>query len=153
MACGCNKRKISGMKKGKFNMETLAKVAAGGLVGLALNAAIKKATASMPNKEMIEKAVPLAKAAAGFLMTKQKGNLLPYMGLGMIAEGAVEAALVLAPDIFDINVSGFGDVYTSIGNPYEYDALPGGSINSYMYDDTTEGDELIAGTDSESLTI
>ena len=96
--------------------------------------------------------VPFVKIAGGYLLAdKAPSQTLAYMGVGIMAEGAIEAAIVAAPDTFAI--SGFGDMFTAIGNPYSYDALPGVGRMYESYDQYTEGDELIAGVTADNMVV
>ncbi len=159
----CSCQKISGMKKrnrklGKsginVDMEGLLYTAGGAVAGLAINAFLKKATANMSveSQQTLSKAMPFVKIAGGYLLAdKAPSQALAYMGIGLTAEGAIEAALVAAPDTFAI--SGFGDMFTAIGNPYSYDALPGVGRMYESYDQYTEGDELIAGVTADNMVV
>lgn len=163
----CSCQKISGMKKrnrklGKsginVDMEGLLYTAGGAVAALGLNVLLNRATENMSteSKKTLGKVVPFVKIAGGYLLAdKAPSQTLAYMGVGVMAEGAIEAAIVAAPETFSIvpTIAGFGDMYTAIGNPYSYDALPGVGRMYESYDQYTEGDELIAGVTADNMVV
>lgn len=159
MACKCHK--IGAMKKrnvGKskvaVDMEALMYASGGALISLSANYLVGQAIKNQGQniKDTVDKFLPLAKAAGGyFLTTMSNDSRLAYAGIGVMAESATEFALKAGSKYFVPSaVSGFGDVFTAIGDPYKYDSLPGASMGAMYEDMYTEGDELIAGTGSSA---
>lgn len=120
MGCNCKKiGKTMSRRSKSFETEDLLYAGLGALAGLALNPIINKAVANQPEgtRNMIGTALPVVKGGVGaYLATQQKQNKkLRFIGLGMVATGALELGVRAKPDLFSI--SGTGDVYRAIGSP------------------------------------
>lgn len=105
-------------KKSQFSMEDVLFGAGGALVGLAANGVINKALANMPegNRQMIGKALPIAKAVGGAYMAIKKGvdRKWRFFSAGIATAGAIETGVKFQPNLFSI--SGTGDLFSMIGN-------------------------------------
>jgi len=94
--------------------EDVLYLAAGAVGGLILNKGINMALANQPEgktKEILQKAVPALKLAAGgygATMKKQKRGVR-YAALGLAATGAIELGIQLVPQYASIN--GTGNLY------------------------------------------
>ena len=149
-----NKRRSVGKSKASLDVEMLLYATGGALASLASNYLVGQVIKNQGQnvKDTVDKFLPIAKAAGGyFLTTMSKDARLAYAGIGVMAESATEFALKAGSQYFVPSaVSGFGDVFTSIGDPYRYDSLPGASMGSMHEDIYSEGDELIAGAGGAS---
>jgi len=96
-------RRVSGVGAIGISMETLAGIAAGAAASKALNGVTK-------NIDMITKKpiiLPALKVGIGFLgYTKLQNPFLRDMASGMVAEGALHALDVLAPNVFKAPLAG-----------------------------------------------
>lgn len=118
--CSCRKRKISGMSKKKISIEIedIVTIAGGAALSFAANGILNKALANMPQKEMIGKALPFAKAGLGvFLATNKKNSrMIKLLGAGVVGGSAIELGVKFAPQFFSIAGLDQGDVFSQIGN-------------------------------------
>lgn len=108
------KRRKSRRSSVTVTKEDVLYLAAGAVGGLILNKGINMALANQPEgktKEILQKAIPALKLAAGGYGATMKGQKrnIRYVALGMAATGAIELGIQLVPEYASIN--GTGNLY------------------------------------------
>ena len=138
--CGCNSSKMKKKKIGKYGVERLLAVGAGALGGVLINNVVKNYTDGMDEEKKVtfSKVWPVVKIVGGGYMVMQKNQMVSDAGLGVVAEGAVEAALVFAPNQFQLSgLAGFwgedSHYYSDIGSAYQ--SLPLDAASSRLLEE------------------
>lgn len=161
--CGCQNR-VSGMKrnykkilqkKASVSAQDVGVAAVGGLVSLALNGLVSKATANM-NEDMranVAKILPLAKVGVGgYLFLNSNDRMLQFAGLGMAGTGVIESASKWAPQYFSISGTDDDDLFSLLGSadPSLLISLdPGGS----MEDSELESDNILGTEEYQEVPV
>lgn len=135
-------------KKSKAQVTNrLAYGAGGAIASLVVNYAASKVAlknSDESTKEFARKYLPVGKAVLGTVVALTSKN-------GDIRDAAIGFAIVSGVEGLQANVpmfqiSGLGDLWETIGNPYSYDALPGASMGK-MY--AKKESNYIAGMNEE----
>lgn len=120
----------------KGELERLGYAAGGAVVSLLVNYGVKQIVKNQDpsTQKTLGTALPIAKVVIGGLIAAQsKDARLRDFGLGMGAMAAGEFALQSGSQYFNVAISGWGDLYSQIGNPY-YDRLPGEGVGDIFQD-------------------
>lgn len=104
---GRSRASIRGVGRGSgIGMETLAAVAAGGVVSKALNGITKNIPAVRNNKVVL----PAAKIGGGYYLASNQRGFLGDMGYGFIVEGVLDLMERNAPNVFQRLASGVAGI-------------------------------------------
>lgn len=135
-------RRVSGIGMvGGLPLETLAGIAGGAIASKALNGIAKNIKPLQKNPKIL----PIIKVVAGGYMVAKGSPTMQNIGTGVLAEGALDALEVFAPNVFKKMKAGYSaDSVDGIGTTLidldDYNNLNGvGSANYYYEEDHTVG--------------